>query len=190
MAQDLSPDIEWIEHLLARLADEGGDHDAFAILRPTNPFRTADTIRRAWRLFSSQTGVDSLRAVEKCTEHPGKMWVLRGTERPRMTPLLPFAPSGVPWHSSAYQSLPEVYVQNASLEIAWTRVVREGRTIAGETVVPFVSQGLEGYDINRPHDLKLAEEMIASGEAVLPCISAAPYEAPCAPANRSVGEAA
>ena len=61
-------------------------------------------------------------------QHPGKMWVVRGR---RMTPLLPLGPADQPWHSSQYPSLPEVYVQNASLEIAWTRVVFDERTIAG-----------------------------------------------------------
>ena len=32
---------------------------------------------------------DSLRAVEPCKQHPGKMWVVQQT---RMTPLLPFSP--------------------------------------------------------------------------------------------------
>ena len=41
-----------------------------------------------------------------------------------------------------------VYVQNASLEIAWTAVVRDRRTIAGDVVVPFISEGHEGFDIN------------------------------------------
>ena len=39
-----------------------------------------------------------------------------------------------PWHSTPYQALPPVYVQNASLEIAWTRVVLERRTIAGDVL--------------------------------------------------------
>ncbi len=53
-----------------------------------------------------------------------------------------------PWHSTPYQALPPVYVQNASLEIAWTRVVRERRTIAGDVLVPFLTEGYEGFDIN------------------------------------------
>ena len=136
MAGDLSPDIEWIEHMLKVLAGEGRRYDCFSILRPTSPFRMPETIRRAWELFRTQDGVDSLRAVEKCKQHPGKMWVIRGE---RMVPLLPLTPPEMPWHSSQYQALPEVYVQNASLEIAYTRVVEQGRTIAGSVLVPFLT---------------------------------------------------
>src|SRR6185503_4123309 len=77
-AGDTSPDIEWIEYTLAELGRCGQTWDAFSLLRPTSPFRTADTIRRAWARFTSQNGVDSLRAVELCTQHPGKMWIVRG----------------------------------------------------------------------------------------------------------------
>ena len=47
-----------------------------------------------------------------------------------------------PWHSTPYQALPLVYVQNASLEIAWTSVVFERHSIAGDVLVPFITDGL------------------------------------------------
>lgn len=175
LAGDHSPDIGWIAYTLKNLADQGRVFDAFAILRPTNPFRLAQTIRRAWTQFWGDEGVDSLRAVEKCAQHPGKMWVIRGRTAPRMVPLLPYGPPEQPWHSTPYQALPEVYVQNASLEIAWTWVVFDDRTIAGVTIVPFLSQGQEGFDINQPEDWRLAEELLAAGEARLPQVCAIPY---------------
>ena len=171
-ATDTSPDIEFAEYTLQLLKDQGRSYGCFSILRPTNPFRQAETIRRAWQEFLAEEGVDSLRAVEKCKQHPGKMWVVRGK---RMMPLLPLSPPGQPWHSSQYASLPEVYVQNASLEIAWTRVVFGGRTIAGNILMPFFTQGYEGFDVNDLYDWKLAEELVKSGEARLPSIPQAPY---------------
>lgn len=171
-AGDKSPDIEWVEHTLATLAASGRPFDCFSLLRPTSPFRRAGTIQRAMALFLAQTGVDSLRAVEKCTQHPGKMWVVRGE---RMFPLLPFGPAEQPWHSTPYQALPLVYVQNASLEIAWTSVVRERRTIAGDVVVPFITEGHEGFDINDPVDWLVAERLLADGAAVLEPISEPPF---------------
>ena len=171
-ASDTSPDIEWLAHALATLKEQERTWDAFSLLRPTSPFRTAETIRRAWARFTAQQEVDSLRAVEKCTQHPGKMWVVDGD---RMTPLLPNAPTGQPWHSTPYQALPPVYVQNASLEIAWTRVVFETKTIAGDVLVPFLTNGYEGFDINDPQDWMLAERLIADGTVTLPPIAQAPY---------------
>jgi N-acylneuraminate cytidylyltransferase len=171
-AGDLSPDIEWVEDSLKRLQDQGRSYDCFSILRPTSPFRLPGSIKRAWRAFLAEDGVDSLRAVEKCKQHPGKMWVVRGN---RMVPLLPLTPPEQPWHSRQYQSLPEVYAQNASLEIAWSRVVFESRTIAGDLLMPFFTKDYEGFDVNSAYDWNLAEHLVDSGQARLPSISQSPY---------------
>ena len=172
IAGDTSPDIEWVEHTLSQLCNDGRDYEYFSILRPTSPFRLPETIQRACKEFLAAEGVDSLRAVEKCQQHPGKMWVVRGN---RMMPLLPMGPAQQPWHSSQYPSLPEVYVQNASLEIARTRVVFEDKTIAGNVLMPFFTKGSEGFDVNSEYDWQLAEDMVQKGEATLPEVTQPSY---------------
>ena len=174
LAGDTSPDIEWVEYTLAELGRKGRTWDCFSLLRPTSPFRSAGTIRRALAQFLAQDGVDSLRAVEKCAQHPGKMWVIRGD---RMFPLLPFGNGAQPWHSTPYQALPPVYVQNASLEIAWTSVVSRRRSIAGDVMVPFLTDGHEGFDINDPHDWMIAERLVAEGAVHLPAVRQSPFAA-------------
>jgi N-acylneuraminate cytidylyltransferase len=172
ISDDKSADIEWVYWMLNELIASGREYEVFSILRPTNPFRLASTIQRAWRSFGEDPAADSLRAVEKCKQHPGKMWVVRGK---RMLPILPFSIDGVPMHSSQYASLPEIYVQNASLEIAWSRTVLEHGSIAGEVVIPFISNEFEGFDINEPEDLLLAEQYVARGEVRLPEINVSSF---------------
>ena len=172
MAGELSPDIDWVQYTVRRLQAEDRVHDCFSILRPTSPFRQAETIKRAWSEFLAEEGVDSLRAVEKCTQHPGKMWIVRGN---RMTPLLPLTPPEQPWHSSPYQALPDVYVQNASLEIGLVKLVTEGHTIAGNVVMPFLTFDHEGFDVNNAIDWRLAEELVQTGQVVLPSVPQPPY---------------
>lgn len=171
-ASDSSPDIEWVEYTLRKLNQQGRNYDCFSILRPTSPFRKADTIRRAWNSWLANKGVDSLRAVERCKQHPGKMWIVRAN---RMVPLLPFGSAEASWHSSQYAALPEVYVQNASLEMAWSRVVLKGRTIAGHVVVPFFTHGDEGYDINDLPDWTYGEYLLSVGQASLPPVPVPPF---------------
>ncbi|WP_091959171.1 acylneuraminate cytidylyltransferase family protein [Bradyrhizobium shewense] len=170
---DKSPDIEWVVWMLNQLTAIGCHFDIFSILRPTSPFRLPETIQRAWSTFLADPGADSLRAVEKCKQHPGKMWVIRGG---RMLPLLPFSNGDTPWHSSQYASLPLVYAQDASLEIAWSRVPLKLNSIAGEAIIPFVSQGYEGFDINEPEDCWLAERLLDTKATVLPTIDIEPYK--------------
>jgi N-acylneuraminate cytidylyltransferase len=172
LAADVSPDIGWVRHMLQYLRAEGRVYECFSILRPTSPFRTAATIRRAWESFSGRRDVDSLRAVERCKQHPGKMWKQQGDW---IVPLLDGGPARPPWHSMAYQSLPEVLVQNASLEIAWTRVPLEDGNIAGTRIIPFFTEGYEGVDLNDSKDWWYAEHIVRSGEATLPVVAHPPY---------------
>ncbi len=171
MAEDTSPDIEWVRFTINALASAKRSWDCFSLLRPTSPFRKAETIRRAWARFTA-VAADSLRAVELCRQHPGKMWILQGE---RMVPLLTDGPTDPPWHSSPYQALPKVYIQNASLEIAWCRTVAQTGTIAGRAILPFLTEHYEGLDVNEPVDWWYAEHLVASGEASLPAVSTTPW---------------
>jgi len=168
MAADRSPDIEWVRHALLELEASGRRWDCFAILRPTSPFRSGDTIRRAWLQFSADGRADSLRAVQLCREHPAKQWIIEGD---RMRPVMTNPVSGdTPWHSSPYQTLPPVYVQNASLEIGRTSVPLTKGTIAGDEVMPFLTEGVEGFDINTPDDWTLAERVAIDEAGSLPSV--------------------
>jgi CMP-N,N'-diacetyllegionaminic acid synthase len=171
-ASDTSADIEWVTWALDLLAQNSQTFDALSILRPTSPFRQAHTISQAWNAFSTDGNADSLRAVSLCSEHPGKMWVL---DESRMTPLLPNKIGNVPWHSNQYAALPKIYVQNASLEIAWVSVIKSIGTISGESVMPYISTGMEGFDINSPEDWLIAENYLAQGLVSLPQINSASF---------------
>lgn len=178
-ATDTSPDIEWVRHALKVCDDRWGDlipggdgfsgrvrhpYDTFSILRPTSPFRKPETIQRAmnqWML--ARDNYTSLRAMEKVSQHPGKMWTRVGD---MAVPLL-MQPQH-PFHDSQYAALPSVYVQNASLEIAWVKTVIETGTISGKRVMAFETEGDEGLDVNTERDWALAEYLIDSGAATLP----------------------
>jgi CMP-N,N'-diacetyllegionaminic acid synthase len=172
ISSDKSPDIEWVLWMLRALKLQGRDFDIFSILRPTSPFRSVEMIHRAWHLFTQNPRADSLRAVEKCKQHPGKMWIIRNGS---MLPLMPFDNESTPWHSCQYAALPEIYVQNASLEIARSKIVLQTNTISGELVIPLIANGLEGFDINEPDDWILAQHHLASGQVALPLISESRY---------------
>jgi N-acylneuraminate cytidylyltransferase len=169
---DKSPDIDWVKWILLFFEKQNRNYDLFSILRPTSPFRLPSTIQAALNLFNKDFQADSLRAVDRCIQHPGKMWVVRNN---RLLPILPFMNEAVPWHSCQYAALPEVFIQNASLEIAWSHIALQRNSIAGESIIPFFSSGLEGFDINNEEDMLLAYNYLSSGKAVLPTIRQPPY---------------
>lgn len=150
---DTSPDRDWVAYTLESFKDM----EAFAILRPTSPFRTAETIRRACAQFCASE-VHSIRAVEPVTKHPGKMWLWSGAGMP-MTPVLPGLDPTLPYHSQPTQSLPAAYVQNSSLEMAWTYVVKSFGTISGTKIAPFFTHGHEGFAIDTEADWLEAERI-------------------------------
>ena len=155
---DRSPDIDWVIHALNELESRNQLPDIIFILRPTSPFRTVNYLERALKTFKKNQPSDSLRGVDKVDQHPGKMWIIN---KKNMTPLLSFkTEQGVPWHSSQYQSLPEVYVQNASIEIAWTNSIRNSGSISGEIVLPFISSSIDSFDINSEKDFSEADNII------------------------------
>lgn len=157
-----SRDYQWVFEALSTLHLDYHRYQAFSILRPTSPFRTADTIRRAYDEFHE--GIDSLRAVEPVKQHPYKMWYARDSI---MSPLMKQNRER-PEHSSQTQYLPRIYIQNASLEIAWTKTVWDTQTIAGNKVQAFYTECHEGFDINDAWDLVRARYLVKHGRAKLP----------------------
>ncbi len=164
ISEDVSPDIDWVKWILNLLENRGYSYDQFAILRPTSPFRTSDTIKRAFKDFNMNSNFDSLRAVEKCKQHPGKMWKLYGDF---MTPILPYHIDETPWHSSQYSNLPEIFVQNACIEIANTTVIKKFNSISGNRIKPFFTNPIEGIDINSLDDWEKVENILSKDNTII-----------------------
>jgi N-acylneuraminate cytidylyltransferase len=137
-ARDDSPDSEWIEHAKSVLEP----FDYFAIVRPTNPFRTGETVKRAWELWDKYS---IMKAIEPVKQHPGKMWRLRNHR-------VMESYSGGGQHLEPLQNLEKLFIQNASLEFR--------ATMPGRTYQPFFTEGHEGFDINTETDWILAEELV------------------------------
>jgi CMP-N-acetylneuraminic acid synthetase len=172
------PDFDWVKGVVET------DADYFAILRPTSPFRTARTIRRAWDEWvvenaTGKTQPDSMRAISPAKTNPYKMWWY-SQDRNRIEPIMDDtevywagAQSFVGWgfqprHSIASQSLPPAWAQNASLEIARMSVIGDYGNISGREVMPFFSMGHEGIDLNTEDDWSYAEWLVRTRRAVLP----------------------
>ena len=172
-ATDVSPDIDWVEFSLHELGKRGQNFELFSILRPTSPLRTSSTIQRAFAEFMSDKSADSLRAVELCTQHPGKMWRIMDH---RLVPVMARLDSGVDWFSSPTQTLPEVWVQNGSLEFAHASCVLRDRSITGKVIRPFKTKYPEGFDINIPEDILRIENLVFESSRILPVIKQLPFK--------------
>lgn len=157
ISDTLSTDFEWVNHAMSHLKKFYEVPDCFCILRPTNPFRKPETIRRAWKQFIDDQPCDSIRAIEKCKQHPYKMWILRPDENDREF-MLPLS-ENIETCNSPYQGLPLIYAQTAALEIAWTSNIFEYGNISGKLIRPLFMPEYENFDINLPIDWMIIEEI-------------------------------
>jgi len=160
LAQDNSPDIDWVLHAVDQMVSvplEG--KDVLAILRPTSPLRTSPTIVSALKTFLDNDWADSLRAMELTDKHPGKMWKIAANNE--ATPYLSQKNRVVPTHDSPTQSLEAIWIQNASLEMTRMRSLLENRTISGERILAFEMPGNEGLDLNTENDWRMLEALLA-----------------------------
>ena len=180
LATSHSPDVGWARHAVIELGLKDG---VFCILRPTNPFRTADMINRALLAFEHRPLVlapglyprwpfvpsDAMRAVELCTQHPGKMWNLDGAA---MRPMLDWpAENGLPLHSQPVQCAPPVFAQNGSIDIGLIANVATKTAKAaclGTSWLAFQTYDYEGFDLNTELDWLLAEHLVNTGLVTLP----------------------
>ena len=162
---DHSPDIDWVKWCIEEWSL--ATMDIFCLLRPTSPLRTASEIKRGISLLQNNSKADSVRAVSKCSIHPGKMWVKQSEF---MYPLFPFLNEKTPWHSSQTASLHEVFFQNASFEAAKVESILKTSSIAGDTILPMVSENMSGFDVNEELDFEFLEYLVDKGKVNLPTI--------------------
>ncbi|TAL59161.1 MAG: acylneuraminate cytidylyltransferase family protein [Bacteroidetes bacterium] len=159
ISDELASDKQWVKHALEYMWKLGKVYDVYFILRPTNPFRTAGTICRAWESFKENQPCDSLRAVRVVSQHPNKMWRIAANDmgKERMQPLL--SDKYQAYFDMPYQALDTIFVQTGALQIGWTDMVMNENTLSGDYIMPFYMPDGEDFDINTENDWKLAEAM-------------------------------
>lgn len=160
-ARDNSPDLEWIDHALKNISC-----NVFMILRPTNPFRTYETITRA---YTEWDGKHCMKAIQKVSEHPGKMWKVLFNDKTLMQSFL-----GEDLHLLPTQSLEQYYIQNACIEIRPTKSM-DGTDYFYQPFFTY-SCDYEGFDLNAEEDWILAEVLVEKGLATLTKIGKEKYK--------------
>jgi len=99
-----------------------------------------------------------------CAQHPGKMWKL---DKKLMKPIyINNSPSNA-YHNRQYADLPQIFIQNASLEIAWSKCL-EINSISGNKIIPFFTNAEEGFDINSELDFWRAKYLLKNNIYKLP----------------------
>lgn len=159
-ATGTSPDIDWVQDALEYLPTA----KMIAILRPTSPFRRPALLDRADEALRPRKEADSIRAITPVRQHPAKMWCLSNQA---MVPLL--GESQRYWlHSRPTQTLPPVWVQTSSLELIRRAAIDRTGTLAGDTILPLLTEGPDAFAFDTPADWHYAAYMAETSQWPLP----------------------
>lgn len=155
---DLASDVASVDAVVAHALDwmlghEGYVPDAFVILHPTTPLRTAVHIDEAVDMLAA-SDADAVVSVSPPMEHPAEMVVF---EASRMRFLLP---DGGYLAGVQRQRYPDCYFLNGAIYVTRTGAFRSTGSRFGRTTVPYMMDPLDSIDIDTMADLVLAELLV------------------------------
>lgn len=157
LAQDDSPDIDYLKHALKWVeVHRGWRPEILAILQPTMPFRRVKDVDGALRFMVGQ-GCDSVRTLAVPTHvTPYKMWFLDDLQTGKISPVLKtkyFERLGT---DVPRQKLKPCYWQPGVLMATRSEIVRQGK-VWGPDLRGYVVDIRTTHDIDEPADLEYAE---------------------------------
>ena len=155
ISQPHSREYQAFRHALRVLSGRGCIPDIIVKLPVTSPFRKPSSIDNCIDLLLSNPSADSVRSVRLCKEHPYKMWTIENDRLKTIIPSYRLRLSQA--HTRAYQELPKIYVNNASIDVIWTSTILAKRSVTGNHIIPYIMSEEESFDINTPLDLEQAE---------------------------------
>ena len=146
IASDTASTESVLLHVLDVLAVRGYVPQWLMTLPPTSPFRSAGTIRSfAESAANCAKDIDCLMSV---TENRGDFW--RMQDDGCMQRLFPDAPR-------RQQDRTPLFEENSAVYVSRTQALRDTGFILGRAVRGIAIPAIEGFDINNPEDMRLAE---------------------------------
>lgn len=154
ISEDLSLDIEVFEHALSYLKNEEQYvPDIVVQLRPTYPIRNVQDIDKMIDMILKDDTIDSVRCIAPAKELAYKMW--RVDDQNNMTPLLSDIPEAF---NMPRQQLPDVYYQNACIDVIRTNVITKKHSMSGKQIKGYVME--HNFDIDTEQEFLRAEQYL------------------------------
>jgi len=155
LAQDRSPNIDFILHALDWFKDnEGNEPDLLVQVLPTTPLRDPLLMSQAIQTMISNNKATSLRSVHELPEPPQKMMQIRDGY------LVGFFPNDPrpEYYNLPRQTFPPAYHPNGYVEIIKTDFVRSGGGLFGSHVLAYITPVT--VEIDRQEEFEYLEYFI------------------------------
>ena len=117
-------------------------------LPPTNPFRSAATIRKF--INFAETCNDNIDCIMSVTENKGDFW--KKNDFNNMERIFQNAPR-------RQQEREPIYEENSAIYVTRTKALKDTGLIFGKIVFGINISRIEGFDINTVEDIKIAERI-------------------------------
>ncbi len=156
ISDDKALDIEVFLHFLEWLKENDYDLPEIIVhLRPTHPYRMTEDIDNMVEILLSNPEIDSVRSVVRAKEVPYKMWLFNDDET--MRPLVTCDVKEA--YNAPRQILPEVYMQNACIDVIRTSTLLNKHSMTGDNIAGYKMN--YDFDIDTEADFLRAEQFLA-----------------------------
>ena len=161
LSSDTARSVDVAIHFLDWYEAEKGTVDGLLFLQPTSPFRTAETISKAVKMYSDDAGRVPYVSVSPAASHPA--WCFRITDT-GMSPYMGWETLG-----KRSQDLETAWVLNGSIYLISPDRLRSEKTFLTTDAKPIiVAEMTEAIDIDDSYDWAMAESVLLAGATVGP----------------------
>lgn len=151
LAEDKTPVINVVLHVLEKIELEGYICDIAILLQPTSPLRTKEDINEALKLFI-ESDCESLISVNKIEHSPYWSFNIKNSY---LEPLF-----SKEYIKMRRQDLPEAYMPNGAIFISTPKNLKKYTSYYCEKIKPYIMSVEKSVDIDTQSDLDLAEIII------------------------------
>lgn len=159
LAQDTTPTLPVLQHVVRELESGGEHYDAVCLLQPVCPLRTAQMIDDCIDLLD-RTGADSVVTMLPVPSDFNPHWVYQRAEDGSMR-LFTGEANPIPRR----QDLPPAFHREGSVYVTRRSVLMDGNSLFGTRLQGLVVDPGDAVNIDLPEDLQAAERMLAEREA-------------------------
>jgi CMP-N,N'-diacetyllegionaminic acid synthase len=155
IAQDNTPMIAVLKHLLDHLHATDSVPDAIVLLQPTAPLRRPEHLQEAANLL--QDGVDSVVSVSEVPQHFSPHFLMKITSEGHLTYFMPDGST-----VKRRQDAPRAYSRNGAVYLFRVSSFEKHQDIYGENCIPLLIPPDETINLDTMEDWERAERYFAA----------------------------
>ena len=160
LAEDNSPEIEFVKHMLKYLCDkEDYKPDIVVRLMTTIPFQTTEDIDKVVEILLNNNNADSAVVVSESRQHPQKALKIIEDDNKNKRLVTYYSSSGREVTGIARQSYEKAYFRS-NIIACWTSTIIKTNSLTGDLVKYHIIPQERAIDIDNEIDLKICENII------------------------------